>query len=52
MLGNVEVMDTEAKRFELGFGHMPKYQKGDRGFERITKVSNNFIGYTLVYNGN
>ncbi|CAI9283373.1 unnamed protein product [Lactuca saligna] len=39
MLGNAEVMDAEEKRFELGFGHMPKYQNGDRGFERIAKRS-------------
>ena len=48
MLGNAEVMDAEAKWFELGFGHMPKYQKGNRGFERIAKVSNYFIIYTQV----
>nr|KAJ0208880.1 hypothetical protein LSAT_V11C400179400 [Lactuca sativa] len=37
MLGNAEVMDAEAKWFELGFGDMPKYQKRDRGFEKIAK---------------
>ena len=52
MLGNAEVMDAEAKWFELGFGDMPKYQKGYRGFERIARVSNTFISYTLVYNVN
>ncbi|CAH1452524.1 unnamed protein product [Lactuca virosa] len=49
MKPRLEVMDAEAKWFELGFGHRPKYHNGDRGFERIAKVSNNFISYTLVY---
>lgn len=51
MFRNGEVVDAEAKRFELGFGHMSSYQKEVGGYEDLAKVSYNVSIniHTMVY---